>query len=174
MKNSSGFTLIEVLVVITILSIIGGVFTLSIVSFTTSRNKSSVLSEVKQNGDYALSLMEQNIRNSAPPLSCNSPSNDRVILKSDTGSTQVIACVEVGTSNSRITIGPVGSETTNPTLVSRSIRVPTCSFTCQTGSTVAADGVAISFSLSANSASAQVSQRSQETFSTTVYLRNRN
>ena len=173
MKQSLGFTLIEVLVVISILAIVGGVFTMSIVSFTTSKNKSSSLSEVKQNGDYALSLMEQNIRNSAPPVSCNSPINDQVTIRSENGSSQVIACVETGLANSRITIGPATSIATNPTLVSRSIRVTSCSFTCQTGTSFSSDGVAIAFSLSLNSASTQVSERSQETFSTTVFLRNR-
>jgi prepilin-type N-terminal cleavage/methylation domain-containing protein len=61
MKN--GFTLVELLVVIGLVLIIGTVGTNVITSILRSYNKAHIINEVEQNGNYVLSLMENQIRN---------------------------------------------------------------------------------------------------------------
>lgn len=58
-----GFTLLEILISISIAATIGVL--ISQVFFTTTRSntKTEILKEVKQNGDYALNIMERMIRN---------------------------------------------------------------------------------------------------------------
>ena len=59
-----GFTLIELIVTITIMSMIG--ILIAQVFFTTSRTntKTELVKEAKQNGEYALGFIERMIRNS--------------------------------------------------------------------------------------------------------------
>lgn len=77
---NKGFTLIEIIVVIGILSIIG-VIVLTIFSRTLKgNNKAQILSSIKQNGQGALENIDKNIRN-ADNLVCSSPSNTTVVVK---------------------------------------------------------------------------------------------
>lgn len=67
MKNfrisESGFTLVELLVTVGLVLIIGTVGTNVIASILRSYNKAHIINEIEQNGSYALSLMESQIRN---------------------------------------------------------------------------------------------------------------
>lgn len=60
---NSGFTLIELLIAVTLLGIIASISTQAFILGFRSQGKSEALKEVKQNGDYALSIMESMIRN---------------------------------------------------------------------------------------------------------------
>lgn len=59
-----GFTLIEILVVVGILGLIAVIGTNMFFSILRGSTKTRVLAEVKQNGNYALSVMGRMIRNS--------------------------------------------------------------------------------------------------------------
>ena len=61
MKN--GFTLVELLIVVGLVLIIGTVGTSIITSVLRSYNKAQITNEIEQNGNYVLSLMENQIRN---------------------------------------------------------------------------------------------------------------
>lgn len=68
MKNFSaqrGFTLVELLVVIAVMSVIGTISTDLFSSVIRGGNKANVINEVKQNGQQALDVMERYIRNAA-------------------------------------------------------------------------------------------------------------
>lgn len=58
-----GFTLIEILVVVGVLSIAATFVSNILVSTFQSYNKADVVNFLEQNGNYALSLMEQRLRN---------------------------------------------------------------------------------------------------------------
>jgi prepilin-type N-terminal cleavage/methylation domain-containing protein len=70
-KKSAGFTLIETLIVIFLMGIVlvagGNIF----FSIMKGANKAEVEREVKQNGGYALAIMERMIRNSNRVLECD-------------------------------------------------------------------------------------------------------
>jgi prepilin-type N-terminal cleavage/methylation domain-containing protein len=61
--SSKGFTLIELIVVVSLLVIIGGVGASIFASVFRSYNKANIINRVEQNGNYALSVMESQIRN---------------------------------------------------------------------------------------------------------------
>jgi prepilin-type N-terminal cleavage/methylation domain-containing protein len=63
MKNKKGFTLIEVLVVIGVLTVVAGLGASIFSSLLRSYNKAHIVNELEQNGNFVLSIMEQQIRN---------------------------------------------------------------------------------------------------------------
>lgn len=78
-KNGAGFTLVEILVVISVLSIVG-VIILTIFSQTLrGNNKAQILSAIKQNGQSVLENMDKNIRNS-DSIVCISPDNSTLVV----------------------------------------------------------------------------------------------
>ena len=62
-KGINGFTLIEILIVLGILAIIVVVGSNMFFTILKSSSKTKVLTEVKQNGNYALNVMARMIRN---------------------------------------------------------------------------------------------------------------
>ena len=80
MKRTNGFTLIETLVVIFLMGIIlvggGGLF----FNIMKGASKVEVGKEIKQNGDYAMAIMERMIKNSRGVTVCPS-SNDSLTIK---------------------------------------------------------------------------------------------
>lgn len=101
----SGFTLIELLVVITLLGIIGSITTQVFILGFRSQGKSEIIKEVKQNGDNAISIMENMIRNAADiPQSlaqCNTSLDALTIVNPD-GYTTTFKCVTVNPGVSSI------------------------------------------------------------------------
>lgn len=83
MINKRGFTLVEMLVVISLLSVVG-VIILTIFSNTLKgTNKSQIISLIKQNGQSALENMDKTIRN-AESVFCWSNTNIVVVNSDDT------------------------------------------------------------------------------------------
>lgn len=84
MKKNNGFTLIETLVVIFLMGIIlvggGGLF----FNIMKGASKAEVEKEVKQNGNYAMAIMERMIKNSREVTVCPS-SNDSLTIKNIDG-----------------------------------------------------------------------------------------
>ncbi|MGB9911061.1 MAG: PulJ/GspJ family protein [Microgenomates group bacterium] len=87
--KKNGFTLLEMMIVITILALIAVVGSGSFFSILRGSTKTKNLSLVKQNGDYALSVMERMIRNArslkAPTTS--GPTDSILIVNPDGGET---------------------------------------------------------------------------------------
>ncbi len=64
MKKSTGFSLIEVLVTVTILTIIGVAISTIVTRSFQGNSKTELIGNVKQNGQAALAIMEKDIRES--------------------------------------------------------------------------------------------------------------
>lgn len=87
MKNS-GFTLVELLVVITLVGLIGAIISQSFILGIRSQSKSEIVKEVKQNGDYALSVIDEMVRNATDiTLFCNTSTDQLSIVNQDGGTT---------------------------------------------------------------------------------------
>lgn len=124
-----GFTLVELLVVISLLGIIGAVTTQVFILGFRSQAKSEILKEVKQNGDYAISVMENMIRNASDiPQSlaqCNTSLDSLTIVNPD-GYTTTFECVTVNpgvSSIASVSGDPDGLPLPGPTLALTSNRV---------------------------------------------------
>lgn len=63
MRKNLGFTLIETLVVVALFVIVGGISVNLLFSAMKSSTKAAMMNQLKQNGDYALAVMERTIRN---------------------------------------------------------------------------------------------------------------
>jgi len=104
LSRIAGFTLVEILVVVGILGIIAVVA--STIFFTTIRSssKTKTLTKVKENGDYALSVMERLIRDSEEVITnsdnqtCQASMNKIKVKRLD-GTTVEFTCVNKVTAD---------------------------------------------------------------------------
>jgi len=179
-EQSFGFTLVEILVVVGILGIIAVVA--STIFFTTLRSsgKTKVLTTVKQNGDYALSVMERLIRDSEEVITnsdnkvCESGMKE-IKLKRIDGTMVEFACLEEGTANGRIA-------SNSARLTSSEVKVDSCSFDCSCpvafpnctsqGTKFYPKTVTIKFTLSQAGATVRPEEQATINFQTTVSTRN--
>lgn len=161
-KTEKGFTLIEVLMIVFILGIVvvmGGSLFFSILK---GASKSEIVKEAKQNGDYALEVMERTIRNAKEITDCTTPSS--ITLKNSDGTATTFSCLaedgvnKINSGTGRLTGKNVTLE--NPCSLS---------FNCQATTPPI---VAISFILSQAGSSPRPEEKAKVTFQTTVSLRN--
>lgn len=160
MREKRGFTLIEILVVFGILAIISVVASNMFFAVLRGTTKTKSMQLIKQNGDYAISLMVRMIRN-ARSISTYTPSSLTII--NPDGGTTIFSCVNnVITSNSA-------------SLISTEVKVVSCIavFTVTDGEPgISPDTVAIDFDLSQVGVTDRPEEQAQVKFKTTVSLRN--
>lgn len=153
--KKNGFTLIEILVVIGIFGILAVIGTSMFFSILKGSTKTRVLAEVKQNGNYAISVMGRMIRNAKSIESC--PGSSITIENQDRDSTTFSCSGGRVASNSAY-------------LTSDKVAVTNCTnvFTCNLG--VSPNVVTIDFTLS-QAMGTRAEETAQVDFKTTVSLR---
>jgi len=158
--KKQGFTLIEILVVVTIFGIIvvlgSGLFFFLLKGSTKSR----VLEVVRQNGDYALSVMGIMVRNASSLVSYSG--SEITIVNPDRGTT-IFSCSG----------GRIASNGAN--LIGDEVKVDDCSsiFSLEVDPAGATPAVmTIRFSLSQKAVTARPEEQALMNFQTTVSLRN--
>lgn len=169
-RKKNGFTLIEILVVLGLLSIVAAIG--SNMFFTTFRSstKTKVLTIVKQNGDYALSVMERTIRGAQEVIEnsdgdiCEENMN-KVKIKNLDGSQIEFACVDEGTIT-----GHIASDSSR--LVSPEVKLSACSFSCTSEGEFYPQIVNIDFNLSQALETTRLEEQASVDFQTTVATRN--
>lgn len=120
-KIIKGLSLIEILIAISIFTVISLIATRSISLTLKGSKKSDSLVRVRENVNYSLSIIERQIRNSES-ITCPNPS---------TLTLNYIAPVSVAASFSCQSIGPNGYIASGSgRLTSSDISVTACSFTC--------------------------------------------
>lgn len=163
MVKTRGFTLIELLVAVGVMAIVGGLATIILFTTLRSASKSDVMVEVKQNGDYALSVMGRMIRNAKAVSVCTGASNSLTITNPDdkvtTFTTQTIDSLVKISSNS-------GNFLTSDKVTV----VGNINFTC-TKPTNTPPFITIRFSLSQSGTATRPEEKAQVDFQTTVSLR---
>jgi len=161
-----GFTLIELLVVIGILGLVAAIGTDSFLSLLKGTTKARVLAEVRQNGNYALEVMERMIRN-AKSLTEYSGSSITIVGPDDQET--IFSC---GDSNGD---GLNDLASNSASLISDRVKVEDCGsvFSVVPGeSGISPAKVTIEFSLSQAEVDVRPEERATVNFRTTVTLRN--
>lgn len=90
-----GFSLIELLVVVTLMGIIGMITTQMFILNVKSQSKSELGKEVKQNGDYALAVIESMLRAAVDIVgstTCNQPSAKTLTILNPDGLNTTFDC----------------------------------------------------------------------------------
>ena len=173
---SGGFTLLEVLTVVFILGILvvaGGNLFFSILK---GASKAEVTKEVKQNGDYAVAVMERMIRgaqdilSNSDGLTCEDSMAKLRVLNQDGGTTEFGCALEDGVT--KIASNSAGRLTgKNVTLGGTSCTASSLSFSCVKGTLFVPPRVTFSFTLSQKGTDGRVEEQSQVSFQETVSLR---
>jgi prepilin-type N-terminal cleavage/methylation domain-containing protein len=172
-QSQHGFTLIEILVVVSLSVIItlgaAGLF------FTTliSNSKKNVLTTVKDEGDYALSQIEFLLRN-AVSLQANPNSPTDPIC--DTGMSSItLKSIDNGITTLSIQNNKIASQSastgTPVYLTSTATQLSNLSFNCEQASQNYGTYVTISFTLSKTSPDFNQPTPVQDTFTTSVNIR---
>jgi len=164
--KKNGFTLIEIMIVVGILGIIAVVGSGTFFSILRGSNKTKTLQMVKQNGDYAISVMERMIRNARVLINPTTNSTvSSITIKNPDGSTTIFSC-----GGNPATIASNGAS-----LLSNEVRVNDCNniFNVSVGQPgIKPPAVKINFSLSPAVSSSKPEEQAEVNFQTTVTLRN--
>jgi len=166
MGIKKGFTLIELLVVVAIMGTVGVMVSNLFFQTLKGSTKAELLKTVKQEGDYAISLMERTIRNAKAVESACVVGGSVVSSITVTNQDDTSTSFECDAGNTKITLD--GSDLTSSAVV-----VSGCNsfITCtRSGSTPPI--VKISFSLSQAGSSTRPEEQASVDFQTTVSLRN--
>ncbi len=124
--NISGISLIEILIVIGIFAVLGILSTSAVLLSLQGSKKGDAQVKVRENLDYAISIIERQLRN-AESISLCPNTNPLVISYSDSN--------DISTSFSCLNVGSAGYVASGSArLTNEEISVTACSFTCTAGS----------------------------------------
>lgn len=173
-KRKSGLTLIELLVSLGIFAIIAVMGSNLFFSILKGAVKSRIIQEVKQNGDYAISVMERMIRNAVSLDECD-PNNLYVVITNpdmDKRQTRFEFCDDLDLIASRSGLLAEGEFLVcdKARLTSNKVKLVSGSFTCSPSENP--NKVVIQFTLKQAQEVARPEEETSVDFKTSVVLRN--
>ena len=165
-KIQRGISLIEILIVVTIFSVLGILVTQSIALTLQGAKKSAATVAVRENLDYSISVIQRQLTNANSIVDCTTPA--------PTPSSRIGYVDQYGTSTyflwtSAMSAIASGSATTLLTS-HETVKVTSATFTCVAETSV--NQPYVNVSLTAQSATSTGAQSSPETVNTRIYLRN--
>jgi prepilin-type N-terminal cleavage/methylation domain-containing protein len=184
MVRKNGFTLIEVLIAIAILSGMSIVLSQSFLSTTRSSVKSGIQTDIKQSGDFAMRIIEQMIRaTTTDPTPCAlspDPATAAKMLQitNSDGDTTIFQCDDAGGITRLASMSGAVKYYLTPSNVSLggtrcTDMAMSLSFTCISyPSHISPAQVQVSFSLSQTGSAQGSFQAAKTSFNTTVGVRN--
>ena len=116
-KSITGFSLIEILVVVAIFAVLGVLSTRSIFLTVRSSKKSDSLVRVRESVNYSLAILERQIRN-AQSVDCAGSSSTNLVYTALEGEATFFSCAGtyIASGSARLT--------------STDVTITNCSFTC--------------------------------------------
>lgn len=178
---NKGFTLIEVLVAIAILSGVSIVLSQSFFSISRANTKSELVKDIKQSGDFSVRVMEQMIRSNAGVVSSCTTSgttSKSIQITNPNGLQTTFGCVWDSANNISRLASQSGSTTFYMTPINVTLGGSSCndaamslSFIC-TSYPSQPNSVKISFTLSQAGVPPDRFERASIPFQTTVNARN--
>lgn len=163
-SKKSGFTLIEMLVVISIFAILGILITRSVILTLGGAKKSESLVNVRENLNYSVGVIERQLRNANSIVDCTNANTSVISYTDQNDSLTTFSCNNIGTTGK---IGYIASGSSQ--LSSSSVNITNCTFTCEASS---GSPSSIIINLVAKDASASGAESSVVTSSTQIQLRN--
>lgn len=162
-----GFTLIELLVVTVIFISISAMAVSFLFSTLSGGGKAEAIKEVRQNGSYALSIMEKLIVSSRR-VDCNPNPGTSMSITAIDNSVATISCIDDATNGKRIASGSGFLTTSN-------VSVNACTFICSER-TLANAGtpatVDIDFTVSKSGIGFRPGETAEATFHTKLIVKN--
>ncbi|MBI3577583.1 prepilin-type N-terminal cleavage/methylation domain-containing protein [Candidatus Gottesmanbacteria bacterium] len=172
-----GFTLLEIIIATSIVAVIGVIISQALSATTKSNTKVEILKEVKQNGDFALSIMERMIRNAKAITSTCSDTGSAgpsVTLKNVDGGSTTLTCQLDGAISRIASVSAAGTDYlsgTSVTLGGADCSSASLLFTCTSLAGVA-NTIAIGFRLGQKGMSPSIFDVASQSFQTSVSIRN--
>jgi prepilin-type N-terminal cleavage/methylation domain-containing protein len=177
--NQSGFTLIELLTSIAILAVVGTIVTSVLTSSLRGSNKTTVVENIRQNGDYALSQISKDITYAQPfdgnntGFNCDN-ANNPACLTSCPSSPVTDTTIQ---SSSGILIkyycsGATLTANSTPIISSSAASLTSCSFTCAQTATTPIIGISFTLLPQGATGLAENNINSAINFTTSVTMRN--
>lgn len=162
-KNIKGASLIEMLVAVSVFAVLGVILTQSLVLTLRGSRKSEAQIKVRENLDYAFSVIERQLRNANSISEC--PNSDtRVISYTDgMGVLSNFSCLGTDGVDAYISSG-------SARLTSEEIIINSCSFVCSAGSTSIPPSVTVNLSAKSGNSNASP-ESSQATLNAQILLR---
>jgi len=160
-KCAQGFSLLEILVVITVFSILAILTTQAVLLTLRGSKKSESLTKVRGNIDYSLAVIERNIRNAESIAECPNSDTSRISYLDENGALTSFSCA------SDTDGGYIASASGR--LTSSEVNVTSCSFVCE--DVVGDTNPAVTISISAQDASLSAMEGGEITISTKIFLR---
>lgn len=161
-KKSFGFTLIEILIVITALALLTVIGSNLFFGSLLGSSKSEILREVRQNGEYALKVMEETIKNAARLEFCDSTT---ITVKDQ--------------NNQNITFKVLSDEDNIPRIASNSsyltnnkVKVTNFTLGCANSPPGLPPKIEVNFIVEQKEATDRPEKKASMQFSTTVTMRN--
>lgn len=155
-------SLLEILVVVAVFSILGIIITRSVLLTLRGSRKSESQVKVRENVNYALGVVERQLRNADSITECPNADTSRIDYTDESGGTSSFSCIGVGGAGSYIASG-------SARLTSDEIQISSCSFTCTEGSS--ANPPSVDISINALDSEASGIENTQITASTKIFLR---
>ena len=156
-----GISLIEMLIVVAIFAVLGVIISRVILTTLRGSSRSDNLVKVRDNLDYALSVMERQIRNAESVSPCPNSDTTRIDFRDSNGIAAYFACTNVGAG------GYVASGSAR--LTSDQVAITACSLTCSPAAGRVPTSVDIS--LEARGANQTGIERAVVTAATKIFLR---
>lgn len=176
MNSTRGFTLIEILIAISLVGLIGSVASTTLFNIFQGVSKTEIIKEIKQNGDSALSVMERSIRSAADITStCDGLPSNTLVVRDVRGNAATFSCVfNQGSAKIASASGtPLTTSFLTGDLVTLGTACPgSLVFTCSAPPNNP-KVVTIQFSLTQKSVGASIRDTASSLFKTTISLRNR-
>jgi prepilin-type N-terminal cleavage/methylation domain-containing protein len=157
-RFQKGVSLLEILVVMTIFSILAILATRGVLLTLRGSRKSDSLGRVRENVDFALSIMERELRN-ADDVTCTS--STALTYETKLGASATFTCESVGSG------GYIASSSAR--LTNEEVDISSCSFTCSSSSSGVPPSVSIS--ITGEDAALEAEEKAQVTSSTKIFLR---
>jgi|WetSurSiteA1Bulk_404760.scaffolds.fasta_scaffold00731_3 prepilin-type N-terminal cleavage/methylation domain-containing protein len=164
MKKNNGFSLIEILVVLTIFSIVAVLSFRAIFLTLRGARKSDATVKVRDTLDYTIGTIERHLRNADSIVSCGL-TTDKITYLDSLGNTNVFFCSGTGTDM----FVASGSASRPIRLTNQNVAINPCSFVCETSTTGPSS---ITINLTGTDINTTGAEGAKVTISTKIYLRN--